>query len=79
MLNWDINSLNLMHEEDLKRAERERKAQEVIEEIRKRHPHYNPTLAWVGHRIKDFGGKLVQISGDEDGQASGYNPNVHLN
>ena|GEM_PF-1228764 len=79
MLNWDINSLNLMHEEDIKRAEKERQAQEIIDEIRKENPRYNPTLSWVGHRIMEFGGKLVQISGSETDRKAVYNPDAHLN
>jgi hypothetical protein len=79
MLNWDINSLNLMHEEHLKQAEKDRQAQDFIEEIRKTNPHYNPTLSWFGHRFMDFGGKLLQMSGSEEDRKSVIHPNIHLN
>ncbi len=79
MLNWDINTVNLLHEELIKQAEKDRQAQDVIDEIRKDNPRYNPTLSWVGHRIMNFGGKLVQISGSEEEQKSAYRPDVHLN
>ncbi|MEP7291423.1 MAG: hypothetical protein ABI835_06545 [Chloroflexota bacterium] len=79
MLNWDINSLNLVQEELMKQAKKDRLAQDVIEEERKANPRYNPTLAWVGRRMLDFGGKLVAISGSEDDKHSLYSPDVHLN
>jgi hypothetical protein len=79
MLNWDIKSLNLLHEEMIKKAEKEHQAQEVIEENRKANPHYNPTLAWFGRRMVNFGGKLVEISGSEGDKQQLYSPDVHLN
>jgi len=75
MLNWDVNSLSKKQEEMIKLAEREHLAQEVIDESRKANPHYNPTLAWVGHRIMDVGVKLVQISGSEEDRVA----HTHLN
>jgi hypothetical protein len=83
MLNWDINSLNLQQEEMIKQARQDQLAQDMIEETRRANPHYNPALAWIGHRIMDFGGKLVQISGnsgdEQKDKASVYSPEVHLN
>ncbi len=79
MLNWDVNSLNMMQEEIIKQAEKDHLAQEVIEETRKVNPLYNPTLAWFGRRVMDFGVKLVQISGSEEDKQSLYSPDVHLN
>ena len=66
MLNWDVNSLERIHFEWIQRAEQEHLAQEVIDEERKVNPNYNPTLAWFGRRMMDFGQKIVQISGSED-------------
>ncbi len=83
MLNWDIKSLKLTQDEMIKQAQQDQLAQEMIEEARKASPHYNPALAWIGHRIKDFGVRLVEISGDAEGEtketASNYSPDIHLN
>ena len=79
MLNWDIKSLSMMQDEIIKEAEKEHLAQEWIAETRKTNPHYNPTLAWVGRQMMDFGQKLVQISGNSDDQRSLYKPDIHLN
>lgn len=81
MLNWDIESLNLQQEEMIRQAQQDLLAQEVIAEARKAHPNYHPTLAWFGHRIMDFGGKLVEIYGDETPQDKKtiYSPDIHLN
>lgn len=79
MYNWDMDSVGKIKEELLKQAEKDHLAQEVLEDIHKTHPHYNPTLAWVGRRIMEVGVKLVQISGaDADTQAA-YKPDVHPN
>ncbi|HVU10651.1 MAG TPA: hypothetical protein VHD90_05205 [Phototrophicaceae bacterium] len=72
MLNWDVHSLEQIHDEWIERAEQEHLAQEVIDEERKSNPHYNPTLAWFGHRVMDFGQKIIQMSGSEDDK-------LHLN
>ena len=79
MLNWDVNSLTLMQDEMIKQAEKDHLAQEIIDETRKANPLYNPTLAWFGRRVMDFGIKLVQISGSEEDKQTIYEPDVHLN
>jgi hypothetical protein len=79
MLNWDVDSLGKMRDELLKQAEKDHLAQEVIEDMHKSNPHYNPTLAWVGRRIMNVGVKLVQMSGGKDDRQSAYKPNIHSN
>lgn len=79
MYNWDMDSVANMKQELLKQAEKDHLAQEVLEDIHKAHPHYNPTLAWVGRRIMDVGVKLVQISGADDKTQAAYKPNIHSN
>ena len=79
MLNWDIHSLSLMRDDMVKEAERDHLAQEVLDEVRKSSPHYNPTLAWVGQRMIGFGQRLVLISGSEDDKSSLYKPDIPLN
>lgn len=77
MLNWDVNSLERIHDEWIQRAEQEQLAQEVIDEERKSNPRYNPTLAWVGRRMMDVGQRIIRISGSEADKH--YNPEIHLN
>ena len=79
MLNWDMNSLSLMHEEQVKNAEKEHLAQAVIEETRKVNPNYNPTLAWVGRRVAEVGLRLVRISGSDEDKRAFADPDLHLN
>lgn len=81
MLNWDIESLNLQQEEMIRQAQQDLLAEEVIADARKLNPNYHPALAWFGHRIMAFGGKLVEIYGDEKPQdkQSIYSPDIHLN
>ncbi len=73
MLNWDVDSINRIQEENVKQAEKDHLAQEVIEELRKFNHHYNPTLAWLGRRMLVVGTKLVEMSGSEQ------DSNLHLN
>ncbi|NJO83399.1 MAG: hypothetical protein HC828_11650 [Blastochloris sp.] len=63
MLNWDLNTQHLYHQELIEQAERDHLAEEVLREQRKQHGKYNPALAWVGHRIQEVGTRLVEISG----------------
>ncbi len=79
MLNWDINNLNLIHDEMLKQAEKDHLAEFAVQEIRKTNHRYNPTLAWVGRRFVDIGAKLVMISGSDEDKQSIYEPEIHLN
>jgi len=79
MLNWDANSLSLIQEENIKKAEKEHLAQSVIEETRKSNPNYNPTLAWFGRRVAEVGMKLVQISGSDEDKRSLHDAEIHLN
>ncbi|MFN8450826.1 MAG: hypothetical protein U0521_20160 [Anaerolineae bacterium] len=74
MLNWDIDNMSKFQDEILRQAEKDHLAQEVVDDMRKLNPHYNPTLAWVGRRIMDIGAKLVQISGNESDK-----PDLHAN
>ena len=79
MLNWDANSLNLIQEENIKKAEKDHLAQALIEETRKVNPNYNPTLAWVGRRIADLGINLVRISGSDEDKRLLHDAEIHLN
>jgi hypothetical protein len=79
MLNWDVNSLSLMHDEQVKNAEKEHLAQEWIEETRKSNPNYNPTLAWFGRRVAEVGLKLVRISGSDEDKRQLHDAEIHLN
>lgn len=79
MLNWDANSLSLMQEENIKKAEQDHLAQAVIEEERKVNHNYNPTLAWVGRRMADIGIKLVQLSGSDEDKRALHDAEIHLN
>ena len=79
MLNWDVNSVSLIHEEQIKNAEQQHLAQAMIEETRKSNPNYNPTLAWVGRRIAHIGISLVQISGSDQDKRQLRDTEFHLN
>lgn len=79
MYNWDMDSVGMLKEELLKQAQKDHLAQEVLEDMHRQNPHYNPTLAWVGRRIMDVGVKLVQISGADEKTQSAYKPDVHPN
>lgn len=79
MLNWDANTLSLMQEENIKKAEQEHLAQDVIDETRKSNPNYNPTLAWVGRRIAHIGIRLVRISGSDEDKRLLNDAEIHLN
>lgn len=79
MLNWDVNSLNLMSEEMRKQAEKDHLAQATIEENHKENPRYNSTLVWFGKQMIDFGSKLVKFSGSEADRDKLGTPDIHLN
>ena len=79
MFNWDANSLNLIQEENIKKAEKEHLAQEVIDETRKVNPNYNPTLAWFGRRVAEVGIRLVRISGSDEDKRLLHDAEIHLN
>ena len=79
MFNWDSNSLNLIQEENIKKAEKEHLAQEIIDETRKVNPNYNPTLAWVGRRVAEVGIRLVRISGSDEDKRQLHDAEIHLN
>ncbi|MBI1257336.1 MAG: hypothetical protein GC204_07690 [Chloroflexi bacterium] len=79
MINWDVNSLSLMQEENIKKAEKEHLAQEIIDETRKVNPNYNPTLAWFGRRVAEVGIRLVHISGSDEDKRILHDAEIHLN
>ena len=64
-----------IQEENVKQAQKDHLAQEVIEDTRKVNHHYNPTLAWLGHRMLNVGMKLMEISGSEQ-KYSRYSPQL---
>jgi hypothetical protein len=77
MFNWDIKTINMIHEERIKEAEEYHRAQNVIDTNRQENPRYNPTLAWVGRRIMSAGQMLVQISGSDDDKKAVNPPNLN--
>ncbi|MFQ3568343.1 MAG: hypothetical protein SNJ59_15245 [Aggregatilineales bacterium] len=63
---FDLKSTTLMQEERIREAQRDALVREVIKEKkekRKERKDYNPTLAWVGHRIETVGKQLIKLSG----------------
>lgn len=63
MQNWELLAQTLRHEELVAQAEKARLAQFVRED--ENAVAFNPTLAWVGHRIVEMGTALVKISGEK--------------
>lgn len=60
---FDLKSTTLLQEERIREAQRDALVREVLKEQRKERKGYNPTLAWVGHRIETVGKQLVKLSG----------------
>ncbi len=79
MLNIDLNTHHLFRDELIKQAEQDRIAKELLAERKQQHAHYNPALAWVGHRMQEIGSRLVKLSGTDDEGETTYRPDVNLN
>lgn len=76
MLNIELETHRQYRDELIKQAEADRIAQEVLAE---RKHGFNPTLAWVGHRMQEIGTRLVKMSGTDDEGEQTYRPDVNLN
>jgi hypothetical protein len=77
MNHWDMDTVNLIHEERIKQAEQYNRAQSVIDANREENPRYNPTLAWVGRRIMSAGQKLIELSGSVEDRKSVNTPDLN--
>jgi hypothetical protein len=64
MQNWELLAQSLRHEELVAEAEKARLAQLVRDD--EHAVAFNPTLAWVGHRIVEMGAALVKMSGEKN-------------
>lgn len=71
---WILDTDKINREVLMKEAEQERLAQALIESGEA--VTYNPTLAWVGHRMMAIGLSLVKLAGDTEERP---NPPADLN